>query len=66
MKTLTNFRKTVETSVNFIPLASVWTRSICQMYAIFPGVEIWVFSWNLPGSKREGKIHPTVDVKEMN
>ena len=39
MKNLTDFRKTVETSANSIALASVWTRTICQMYAIFPGVE---------------------------
>ena len=53
MKNLTDFRKTVETSANFIALASVWTRSICQMYAIFPGVE---FLGNLPGSKKKGKF----------
>ena len=63
MKNLTDFRKTVETSANFIALASVWTRSICQMFAIFPGVE---FLGNLPGSKMERKIHRKVDVKEMN
>ena len=56
MKTLTNFRKTVETSVNFIPLASVWTRSICQMYAIFPGVEIWVFPGIYQVQKGKGKF----------
>ena len=58
MKNLTDFRKTVETSANFIALASV-----CQMYVVFPGVE---FLENLPGSKRERKIHRTVDIKEMN